>query len=182
MRHALTAVADIAGQNMTGTTAAWLFAQLERHPEIYKQVREEVLAKFGTEHEPKEPLIWSNMKACTTMQNVILETLRMYPLLANIGRNAKCDTVLPQGGGPDGLQPIAVPKGATVTCNVYLTHRREEEWGSDAWEFRPDRWIGRKFGPEYAPFGGGARICVGRMYLVCSYRCTRTDSLQSNCP
>lgn len=90
----------------------------------------------------------------------------MYPLLANIGRHAKCDTVLPRGGGEDGSLPIAVPKGAAVTCNVYLLHRRQEEWGEDAWEFNPDRWIGRKFGPEYAPFGMGPRVCVGRESLL----------------
>lgn len=41
-------------------------------------------------------------------------------------------------------------------------HRREQDWGADAWSFNPDRWLGRKFGPEYAPFGGGPRVCVGQ--------------------
>ncbi|KAK5125949.1 hypothetical protein LTR85_011304 [Meristemomyces frigidus] len=156
----------IAGQNMRGTMAAWVFAQLEHHPEVFRCVREEVLDKFGTEGELKEPVTWSSLKACSTMQHVILETLRMYPLLANVGRNAKCDTVLPRGGGPDGQQPVAVPKGATVTCNVYLMHRGEEAWGSDACQFRPDRWVGRKLGPEYAPFGGGPRVCIGQQLTM----------------
>ena len=30
-------------------------------------------------------------------------------------------------------------------------HRREEEWGQDSWEWKPDRWEGRKIGPEYVP-------------------------------
>ncbi|KAK4504149.1 hypothetical protein PRZ48_005065 [Zasmidium cellare] len=152
----------IAGQNMTGTMAAWVFAQLEAHPSIAHTVRSEVLEKFGTEDHPLAEMTWDNLKSCTNMQNVILETLRMYPLLANIGRNAKCDTVLPRGGGSDGSMPIAVPRGAAVTCNVYLLHRREEEWGDDAWEFKPERWEGRKFGPEFAPFGMGPRVCVGQ--------------------
>lgn len=159
----------IAGQNMTGTMAAWVFAQLEAHPDVLQRVREEVLDKFGTEEHGRAPLTWDNLKSCTMMQNVILETLRMYPLLANIGRNAKHDTVLPRGGGEDGSQPIAVPKGAAVTCNIYLVHRRQEEWGEDAWEFKPDRWIGRKFGPEYAPFGMGPRVCIGRKFSLSIY-------------
>ncbi|KAK4627327.1 hypothetical protein CLAFUW4_04496 [Fulvia fulva] len=152
----------IAGQNMTGTMAAWVFAQLAEHQGILHRVRDEVLEKFGTEDGPRMPLTWDNSQSCTTMQRVILETLRMYPLLANIGRNAREDTVLPTGGGPDGLQPIAVPKGAAVTCNVYLTHRRQEEWGTDAWTFNPDRWHTKKFGPEYALFGMGPRVCIGQ--------------------
>ncbi|WPB04022.1 uncharacterized protein RHO25_008666 [Cercospora beticola] len=157
----------IAGQNMTGTLAAWIFAQLSANPDIFDRLRAEVVDKFGTEDSPLLPLTWDNLRSCSTMQNVIRETLRMYPLLANIGRNAKCDTVLPRGGGPDGSQPIAVPKGCTVTCNIYLTHRRAEEWGDDEWEFKPDRWIGRKvsFG-EYAPFGAGPRICIGQQLAL----------------
>ncbi|KAM3425024.1 hypothetical protein BST61_g6993 [Cercospora zeina] len=157
----------IAGQNMTGTLAAWIFAQLSAKPDIFDRLRAEITAKFGTEDSPLLPLTWDNLQSCSTMHNVIRETLRMYPLLANIGRNAKCDTVLPRGGGPDGSQPVAVPQGCTVTCNIYLTHRRTEEWGDDAWEFRPDRWVGRKvsFG-EYAPFGAGPRICIGQQLAL----------------
>ncbi|CAK3767756.1 cytochrome P450 [Lecanosticta acicola] len=156
----------IAGQNMSGTMAAWVFAQLEAHPDIFQRVRDEVLEKFGTEQEPLSPITWDGLRSCTTMQHVILETLRMYPLLANIGRNAKCNTVLPRGGGKDGMQPIAVPKGAAVTCNIYLVHRREAEWGPDAWEFRPDRWVDKKLGPEYAPFGAGPRVCIGQQMTM----------------
>ena len=148
---------------MSGTMAAWVFAQLEAYPDIYQRVRDEVPQTFGSEEDPLATINWDALRSCATMQNVIREVLRMYPLLANIGRNAKCNTILPRGGGEDGLQPIAVPKGASITCNIYLTHRREEEWGADAWRFNPDRWIGKSTGPEYAPFGAGPRICIGRM-------------------
>lgn len=121
--------------------AAWVFAQLEAHPDIFQRVRDEVLDKFGTE---QESITYDSLRSCTLMQHVISETLRMYRLLANIGRNAKKSAVLPRGGGEDGMQPLAVPKGAAITCNIYLVHRREEEWGADAWEFNPDRWVGRK--------------------------------------
>ncbi len=150
----------IAGQNMTGTMAAWLLAQLEANPDVFQRIRSEILDTFGPEDAPRAPLTWDNLKSCKSLQHAILETLRMYPLLPNIGRNAKCDTTLPYGGGADGSEPIAVPKGAFVTVNTYLMHRRAEDWGSDGWEFNPDRWKGRKYGPEYAPFGAGPRVCV----------------------
>lgn len=99
-----------------------------------------VLAIFGTEHEPKPtPMTWDNLRTCTVMQHSIYEVLRKYPTLPLLSRNALKDTVLPRGGGPDGSQPIAVPKGTPVTCCLYLMHRREEEWGPDAEAFVPDR-------------------------------------------
>ncbi|KAK3615808.1 hypothetical protein LTR56_026371 [Elasticomyces elasticus] len=40
-------------------------------------------------------------------------------------------------------------------------HRREEEWGTAGAAWMPERWEGRKFGPEYAPFSAGRRVCIG---------------------
>lgn len=156
----------IAGQNMTGTLAAWVVAQLEANQDVYDQARDQVLQTFGTENEPTAPLTWSNLRSCNLLQWCILETLRLYPLLPNIGRNARHDTILPRGGGVDGNQPIAIPAGAAITANVYLMHRRPEEWGADAEEWKPSRWQGRKFGAEYAPFGAGPRICVGQQLTM----------------
>lgn len=141
----------IAGQNMTGVMASWIFARLQVHEGWYPRVREEVLRSFGTESEPRLPLTWDHLRACKDLQNVIQECLRLYPLLPAIGRSAKQDTVLPTGGGPDGTQPIAVPKGAAATINLYIMHRRRDIWGEDAWEFNPDRWTGRKVGKGFAP-------------------------------
>jgi len=63
----------------------------------------------------------------------------MYPVFAHLSRTAIRDTVLPRGGGPDGSQPVAVPKGCPVTCCVYLMQRREQSWGPDADKFVPER-------------------------------------------
>lgn len=60
------------------------------------------------------------------------------------GRMAFRDTILPRGGGPNGDQPIHVPKGSMVNYTVYAMHRRKDLWGDDAEEFRPERWENRK--------------------------------------
>lgn len=41
-------------------------------------------------------------------------------------------------------------------------HRREEFFGSDAHEFRPERWESLRPGWEFLPFNGGPRICPGQ--------------------
>lgn len=154
---------SIAGQNMTGTALQWAFAELANDPATYAELRLEILNTFGNEQDGHvKSMIWDNLRACSTLQNVIAETLRLHPVVPTIARTAARDTVLPTGGGLDGKAPIAVPKGATFNCNLYLMHRRKEDWGDDAWEWQPSRWNGRRPGSEYAPFSAGPRICMGQ--------------------
>lgn len=62
------------------------------------------------------------------------------------------DTVLPMGGGADGKAPMFVPKGQVVAYSVYTMHRREDYFGPDADEFRPERWDGMRPGWEVCIF------------------------------
>jgi cytochrome P450 len=83
-------------------------------------------------------------------------------------REALKDTVLPVGGGKDGLSPVFVPKGTIVAYNLYAMHRRMDFYGPDAEKFRPERWENDKLRPRwgYLPFNGGPRICVGQRYAL----------------
>jgi len=63
-----------------------------------------------------------------------------------------------------------INKGETVGYSVYVMHRRKDLYGSDADEFRPERWDPnesnevslKNIGYGYLPFNGGPRICLGR--------------------
>lgn len=92
--------------------------------------------------------------------------LRLYPSIPVNSREAVVDTTLPSGGGHDGKQPIFVPKGTTIFYYVYVMHRREDIFGPDAKDFRPERWENLRPGWGFLPFNGGPRICVGRTYPV----------------
>lgn len=75
------------------------------------------------------------------------------------------NTVLPRGGGADGLSPVFIPKGQRVDYTCYAMHRRKDLYGEDADAFRPERWgEGAGRGWEFLPFNGGPRICLGRMF------------------
>jgi hypothetical protein len=50
------------------------------------------------------------------------------------------NTILPLGGGPDGKSPIYLKKGTRVLHFPYSMHRRVNIYGSDALEFKPERW------------------------------------------
>ena len=79
-------------------------------------------------------------------------------------------SVLPRGGGPDGMSPVLVRKGDNVAFCVYAMHRRKDLYGEDAEEFHPERWgedlplyhdeVNAAWG--YLPFNGGPRVCLGR--------------------
>lgn len=94
--------------------------------------------------------------------------LRLHPIVPRNEREALQDTVLPLGGGKDGLSPVFVPKGTIVGYNLYSMHRREDFYGPDAEEFRPERWEDGKLMPRWAylPFNGGPRICIGQQYAL----------------
>ncbi len=58
---------------------------------------------------------------------------------------------------------VFVPKGTLIEVNTYALHRREDIYGSDANEFKPERWA--SFEPmswAYLPFSAGPRVCIGR--------------------
>ena len=81
------------------------------------------------------------------------------------------DCVLPSGGGPNGKQPIFVPRGTVVNVNLGAMQRDKDIWGDDANEFRPERWEDMKTGWHYIPFSGGPRVCPGQQLTLaeCAY-------------
>ena len=159
----------VAGRDTTAATMTWALILLEAHPEVFSSLKKAVIDTFGTETTPLAAVTYENLRSCTYLQCVVSEVVRLYPTGPLNARKSSVDTVLPTGGGPDGQSPIAVQAGTTVAYNTYLMHRREELWGSDSWEFKPERWENRKAGWEYIPFHGGPQTCLGRKLAVLSY-------------
>lgn len=72
--------------------------------------------------------------------------LRLYPVVPGNTRMAVVDTVLPRGGGEDGRSPLLIPKNQIVQWSLFSMHRREDIWGADSNEFKPERWKSYKPG------------------------------------
>ncbi|KAL8818354.1 MAG: hypothetical protein Q9223_002989 [Gallowayella weberi] len=150
-----------AGRSTTAATFGWLFYYLARYPTVYGKLRSAILEQSGASIDP-EHINASSVRTCKYLQYCIEETLRLGSPVPTTVRKAVQDTTLPRGGGADGEAPVFVAKGTKVIINFFLENRRQDIWGSDAEEFRPERWEHREHSWEFTPFGGGPRVCIGQ--------------------
>lgn len=159
----------LAGRSTTASLLSWTFFELARNEQIYKKLRQEVLQTFGDGNtaELRELITFESLKKCTYLRYVLNETLRLYPPVAQNLRQARKNTTLPKGGGPDGEDRILVTKGRIVIFQLYALHRNPEYFGEDANVYNPDRWANlAKIGWAFMPFGTGPRICLGQQFAL----------------
>jgi len=107
------------------------------------------------------------------------EILRLYPVVPMNGRVCVEDTVLPLGGGRDGQSPILVRKGTRILTLPYGLHRREDIYGTDALELKPERWENLKPAYGFNAFGAGPRICIGQQLALTTASYTVVRLLQA---
>ena len=91
---------------------------------------------------------------------VVKETLRLYPPVWGIGRQALVDVVLGE---------YRIPKGSSLFMSQWVVHR-DPALFPEPERFHPARWMNgpAKSLPRFAyfPFGGGPRICIGNRFAI----------------
>ena len=170
---------------------------LVRHPPVMQRLRKEIRSVLEDgEHPNKEhirripylALVIRESKAVhessmTSPPSNQSSGLRLYPPVPLNNRTATKTTILPRGGGPDGTAPILVRRGELVVFSQYVNSRRKNIYGSDADEFRPERWEERppsdNFGWAYFPFNGGPRACLGQDFALMEISYTVVRLLQA---
>ncbi|MCJ1230206.1 hypothetical protein MMC12_006878 [Toensbergia leucococca] len=163
----------IAGRDTTASLMSNLFFVLAKRQDIWQKLHAEVDQLDG-----KKPT-YAQIKDMKYLRMVINEILRLYPVIPGNSRTAEVDTVLPLGGGPDGKSPLFIEKGQAVSYASYAMHRRQDFYGPDADEFRPERWETLRPGWEYLPFNGGPRICIGQQFAITEASYTTARLLQT---
>ena len=169
----------LAGRDTTASLLSNTWHTLARRPDIWARLKVEVDELNGKApdyetlrnmkylkyvlNECKTPLLSPTRPYINTDHNT---ALRLYPVVPANSRFAKRNTTIPRGGGPDGKSPVFIPKGMPVGYSVYSMHRREDIYGPDALEFKPERWETLRVGWGYLPFNGGPRICVGQQFAL----------------
>ena len=156
----------LAGRDTTASFLSNIWFELSNRPDVWSRLQREIAAALPDGDFPT----FEKLKDMKYLRAVLNESLRLYPVVPENGRQAEVDTVLPVGGGEDGTSPVFVQKGQVVHWSLYTMHRRKDLYGEEAESFIPERWLdqdeekkGLRVGWEYLPFNGGPRICIGRM-------------------
>ncbi|KAB8252648.1 cytochrome P450 [Aspergillus flavus] len=165
LRDQLTNVL-LAGRDTTACLLSWTFHCLARHPDVLGRLNVEIASVVGTNTD----LTRDDFKRMPYLDQVLREVLRLYPPVPVNTRTAHKTTILPTGGAKDGTKPFMVREGENVAFCVYAMHRREDLYGPDAGQFRPERWDEdlplfqneRTATWGYLPFNGGPRACLGQ--------------------
>lgn len=140
----------VAGHETTALTLAWALYLVAFDPAVQDRAASEVagLDRITAADLPRLPYV----------QQIVQETLRLYPPAAFLSRTArKADTL----GGRE------VRPGDTVMLPIYALHRHRLLW-DDPDRFDPDRFAPGVERDRFAflPFGGGPRICIGANFAL----------------
>ena len=140
----------VAGHETTALTLAWALYLVAFDPAVQDRAAAEVagMDRITAADLPRLPYV----------QQIVQETLRLYPPAAFLSRTARrADTL----GGRE------VRPGDTVMLPIYALHRHRLLWDD------PDRFDPNRFAPgvdrdrfAFLPFGGGPRICIGANFAL----------------
>lgn len=159
----------IAGHDTSTAMLAWLLYLLGRHPEEMAKVQAEIDQGLNGDYPNPD-----NVNNLPYLDQVVKETLRLYPPIHIGNRRAGEDLV---------VNGYEVPEGMRVMYSIYLAHRDPKYW-SEAAEFRPERFeLGNKSEKQppftYLPFGGGPRNCIGAAFAQVEARVVIARILQN---
>ncbi|MEV5678200.1 cytochrome P450 [Streptomyces sp. NPDC052069] len=151
----------VAGAEGPGASLAWLFHELSRHPDIERQLVDELTTVLG-----EGPLTLENLARLTFTRAVVKESLRVHaPTWLLTRRTEDCVDL----GG------YRIPAGGEVAFSLTTLHRHAPQYENPG-RFDPQRWLDGRTAhlprSAYMPFGTGKHKCVGdhftlQVVLVC---------------
>ena len=146
------AIFFLAGHETSGSALAWALYLVATHPTWQDRIlAESALVKT-----------WdvASVSRLKVTRDVFRETLRLYPPVPMMVREARA---------PECFRDRNIPKGAQLVLSPWHMHRHERLWDApDA--FDPARWQsenGQRCGREaFFPFSAGARACPGAGFAM----------------
>ncbi|PVH95098.1 cytochrome P450 [Periconia macrospinosa] len=146
-----------AGSDTMGLTLIAAIYHLCRSPNSAQKLRDEI-DDLASQSKLSNPVTFSEAQRMPYLQAVIKETFRVHP-----GVGVPLPRVVPSGGAE--IAGTFFPEG--ISMNAWVLHRNEAIFGSDAYAFRPERWLGPKnevasMERHLFTFGAGSRTCIGK--------------------
>nr|WP_282569225.1 cytochrome P450 [Aliiroseovarius sp. S1339] len=149
------AIFFLAGHETSASALAWALYLLALYPDWQTRVAEEAQAQIDPEKAE-----FSVMSKLRLSRDVFRETLRLYPPVPMMVREARC---------PEHFRGRDVPKGSQVVLSPWHLHRHERLWD------QPDDFDPGRFQTEngkaclrnaYIPFSSGQRVCPGAGFAM----------------
>ncbi len=153
-----------AGHETTAMTLTWLFHTLAQNPLIEQKVRAEVMTVLGN-----RPTTLADLDAMPYINNVIQETMRLYPSVY---------VTLREADGDQTLGDYDIPAGTELLANLRALHRDPRYWEAPL-TFNPDRFNKPRHKFAYMPFLIGPRKCIGDSFAMMEMRLVVPTILQN---
>jgi cytochrome P450 len=165
VNNALTMVT--AGHEEIGTALTWVVYFLIHHKEVQTRLRHDITSALGRDWK-EQGFVEDDFSKLPYLRAVINESLRLRPNVPVIWRESTTPTT---------LLDTAIPRhGTVITASTWAMNRNVDEWGKDATDFNPDRWLddpngGAKSPFSFMTFGQGPRKCIGELYARTQMEC-----------
>lgn len=147
------AIFFLAGHETSASALAWALYLLALFPDWQDKLADEAQ---GIGDAPT----FADLSKLQISKDVFRETLRLYPPVPMMVREAAC---------PEQFRDRAVPKGSQIVLSPWHLHRHERLWD------RPDDFDPGRFQTEngktclrnaYIPFSAGQRVCTGAGFAM----------------
>ena len=146
------AIFFLAGHETSASTLAWALYLMALYPEWQERLAAEALAL--------ETCDFAVMSKLRLSRDVFRETLRLYPPVPMMVREAAC---------PEVMRERSVRQGSQLVISPWHLHRHTRLW-DDPDGFDPGRWQtdnGKQCQREaFIPFSAGARVCPGAGFAM----------------
>ncbi|EEU34711.1 uncharacterized protein NECHADRAFT_97459 [Fusarium vanettenii 77-13-4] len=160
---ALTVANMFAGSDTTGITMRAVFYYLLRDPSKMDKLLDELARESKAGRFSREDGLaqWEEVRDLPYLSAVINEALRCHPAVG-----LTMERIVPPSGVT--IAGHFLPGGTIAGCSAWVIHQNAEVFGSDAADFRPERWIDatpeqrRRMNNCLFSFGAGARTCIGK--------------------
>jgi cytochrome P450 len=145
----------MAAHDTTTSTLTTMMYLLAKHPAWQERLRGEAraLGKTQLDHD--------DLDKAESLHLVMREALRLYPPLSSMPRMCVRDTV---------FQDYLIPAGTMVGVFPIHVHHMESLWSNphhfDPERFSPARQEDKRHAFSWAPFGGGAHLCIGQHFAT----------------
>lgn len=167
VNNALTMVT--AGHEEIGTALTWVVYFLILYPQVQTRLRRDITSTLANSDDWKDQgFTEDDFNKLPYLRAVINESLRLRPNVPVIWRESTTPSTL--------LDTVIPRRGTVITASTWAMNRNADEWGPDATEFSPDRWLdnvngGAKSAFSFMTFGQGPRKCIGELYARTQMEC-----------